>query len=486
MRQFFTESLILAVVGGVLSIAVAAALGALMVNLIPEYEGNSLSFAPDSRSLLGSALVTLLTALLFGLYPALRAPRIDASPALKEGSGSGGTVSHARWLPARLLVLFQVALGVLLASAAIVYTSHLNELVNRDTGFERRKVVLFDIRPGEIGYTGQRLKQFYLELEDRLAALPGVEAAGVALNRPMTGGGSISEIKKPGSESEIHTALHQVNAPFLAALGVPIVAGRGLTQQEVRTGAKVMVINEDVAKALGLAAPVGAMVEFDDSQYTVVGVARRARYARMDEEQPEVIYVPFVYSKQAATVVVRTSIAPEAALSAIRGVVTSMDPNLPMVDVFTMEQQISHLLQRERLFAWVCGSFGVLALVLCVVGLYGLMSHMTARRTPEMGIRMALGASRSDVLSQVLREGMTLALSGLALGVPLAVWATRIAKVQGLLPEGPLPYEKLVAALGILTVSAIVAVLGPAIRASGVDPMRALRRGCENSQRTGL
>ena len=195
----------------------------------------------------------------------------------------------------------------------------------------------------------------------------------------------------------------------------------------------------------------------------------------MSRQQSRIL--PSITHGNHAAVIVRTSIPPIAALAAIRKTIKELDGNLPLVEVFTMEEQISRTLQRERLFAWLCGSFGVLALVLCVVGLYGLMSHMTARRTPEMGIRMALGASRSDVLSQVLGEGMKLALTGLLLGVPLAVWASRVAKAQELLPEGPLPYEKLVAAAGILTVSALVAVLGPAIRASGVDPMRALRQG---------
>jgi predicted permease len=421
--------------------------------------------------------VTLLTVILFGLYPSWRASRVDSASAIKEGSGSARTASRGRWLPARLLVLFQVVLGVLLLTSAIVFTTNLSALVNRDTGFERGHALLFDVRPGEIGYSGDRLKQFYVNLENRLNQVPGVRSAAVARTRPIRGGGYNSIVRVPGQSTEARTGVHHVSPQFFAALGIPLLAGRGLTDQEVRTGAKVMVISEDVAKQLEISSPLGTRLMEGTTGYTVIGVGRHARYAHMDDEPSAIVYVPFDYTRPSATVIVRTAIPPMTALSAVRNAVYELDPSLPLRDVYTMEQQISRTLQRERLFAWLCGSFGVLALVLCAVGLYGLMSHMTARRIPEMGIRMALGASRAIVLRQVLREGMKLATAGLVLGAPLALYAIRIAGVQELLPEGPMPYEKLGAALGILMVSAIVAVLGPAIRAASVDPMLALRRG---------
>src|SRR5262249_35885384 len=160
---------------------------------------------------------------------------------------------------------------------------------------------------------------------------------------------------------------------------------------------------------------------------------------------------------------------PLAVLGAVRNVVKEIDRDIPMVDIFTMEEQISRTLQRERLFAWLCGSFGVLALVLCAVGIYGLMSHTTARRTPEIVIRLALGASRGNVWGQVVREGMMLALAGLAAGVPLALYVADFAQKQRFLPEGELPQWTLAVAIGVLAVSALLAVTGPAVRASSVD-----------------
>lgn len=477
VRQFFTESLMLAGMGGVLSIGVAMLMGTVMLTIMPPGTGGlALSNTPDFRSLAGTAAVALLTAILFGLYPAWRTARVDVGPALKEGSGSGGTVSRRRWLPAKILVLVQVSLGVLLVTSALIFTGHLAEVINRETGFERGNVILFEIRPGELGYEGDRRKQFYMDLERRLEAVPGVELVGLSRTRPMRGGGYWDEIRLPGQEKGVGSALHHASPGFLAALGVPLLSGRNLTPQESVSNTKVAVLSEDAVRRLQLTSPLGAQIHISDATYTVIGVARQSRYAHMTE-MPLVTYVPFDYVRSDSAVVIRTSVPPMAALAGVKNAVKEVDPNIPMVDVFTMEEQISRTLQRERLFAWLCGMFGVLALVLCAVGLYGLMSHTTARRTPEIGIRIALGASRGNVLGQVIREGMALAVAGFAIGVPLALYVSSIAQKQRFLPEGELPQWTLAAAIGVLAVSALAAVAGPAMRASAVDPMRALRRG---------
>ncbi|MBL8230831.1 MAG: ABC transporter permease [Bryobacterales bacterium] len=476
LRQFFTESLMLALMGGALSLGVAAGVGTLMVNLMPGSDGMSLPNELTLRSVAGTVLVTMLTALLFGLYPAWRASRLDASPALKEGSGSGGTVSRARWLPAKTLVAAQVSLGVLLVTSAILYTGHLSDLVNRDTGFERDNILLFDVRPGEMGYKKEKLKQFYLELEDRLSTLQGIASVGICITRPMLGGGYWDDLQKPGDTRWVSSAVHHGNPEFLTAMGVEVLAGRMLTAQEARSDAKVILLSEDLAKQLDLVNPLGRRVKMSNETYEVIGITKSARYSHMNR-QPPIAYAPFAYDRDAVTIVLRTTQSPRVMLSAARQAVRELSPDLPLVDVFTMEQQISRVLQRERLFAWLCGSFGVLALVLCVVGLYGLMSHTTARRTPEIGIRIALGASSRVVLRQVVGEGMKLACAGLLLGVPAALYVSHIAQKQKLLPDGEMPYWTLAAAIAVLTVSALAAVVGPAWRASTVDPMQALRRG---------
>lgn len=464
MRQFFTESLLLAGIGGALSIGVAAGLSALMVSLVPGAEGLRLSPETDPRALLGAGAVTLATALLFGLYPAWRTARVGTAPALKEGV----TLSRARWTPARLLVTAQVAFGVLLVAAAVVFTSRLNELAGKDAGFERGHVLLFELRPGEVGYKGDRLRQFWVALEERLGTVGGVEKVGIAMTRPMRGGGYWNEVKH--GTKEVGAAVHHGTPEFMASLGVPLLAGRVARPEEK----DVVVLAENLARELGVG--MGSAVTMGKEQYTVIGIARTAQYSDLQEAH-RVAYLPFPYEQAAGTVVLRTTVAPMAVLGAARETVGALDKAIPLVDVYTMEQQISRTLQRERLFAWLCGSFGVLALVLCAVGLYGLMSHTTARRTGEIGIRMALGATRGDVLGQVLFEGMGLAVAGLVIGTPLALYAARVAAAQKLLPEGEMPVWTLAWAIGVLALAAVLAVLAPAVRASSVEPMTALRRG---------
>ncbi len=447
LRQFFTESLLLAAIGGAISVPVATTIIAMMSRLIPG--GGSelmLSAMPDLRSLAGTAVVTLLAALLFGLYPAWRAVRIDAGPALKEVTGSSAAHIRSRWAPARILVLFQVSLGVVLVTAAVLFTGTLWEIVHRNTGFERGNILLFDVRPGEIGYRDDRLKQFYTSLEQRLGEVPGVEAAGLSRTRPMLGGGYWNGVQGPGRIRKVQSAIHHVSTHFMDTMGVPVVAGRMLTRQEIESGAMVAVISQDVAKQLQLSSPLGTRISMgqrgSEGTFEVVGVARAARYSDM-ERTPPVVYIPFNYEQPSATVVIRAAVPPLGLLPAVQIAVKDLSSELPLVDVYTMEQQISRTLQRERLFAWLCGSFGVLALVLCMVGLYGLMSHTTARRTHEIGIRMAMGATRGGIILQSLRGGLGLAAGGLILGVPPAIYAMRLAEQQEMIPNGPFPYARL-------------------------------------------
>jgi ABC-type antimicrobial peptide transport system permease subunit len=360
--------------------------------------------------------------------------------------------------------------------AAIVYTGNLAEILSRDAGFERANTLLFDLRPGELGYEGERLQVFYRNAEEALRGIPGVVQVGISRTRPMLGGGFHDRVHTPGNERGTQTAVDHATSGFLAALGIPLIAGRGFTPQEVRDGSRVAVISETLAKELDLSSPLGARIVRGDGQWGVIGIARNAGYSRLTHPMP-VLYVPFPNDIRSATVVLRTSANPLAMVAAAREAVRSIDGSVPLIDVFTMEQQISRTLQRERMFAWLCGSFGVLALVLCVVGLYGLMSHATARRIPEIGIRMALGASAREVMRQVVGEGMRLAFTGMLLGIPLAIYAAKLAQRQNMLSAGPLPYWTLTATLTILIVSALIATIGPALRAACVDPMRALRQG---------
>ncbi len=473
IRQFFIESALLAGFGGLLSLAVTYATANFAITLMP---GNlRLDFLVDTRMMLATFAVTAFTALAFGLYPAWRAAQMDAAPALKEGSENVGGVRHNRVAPGRLLVLAQVALGVVLVAAGAAFTAHLRKIVASNTGFERTRLLMFDLRPGESGYQGARLRQFYMQLEQRLREVRGVEAVGLARIRPMKGGGYWDDVQIPGEAKRIGTAVNFISAGFLEALGVPIIAGRGITEQDVRAQAAVVVVSEDFGNELGRS-PLGLMFKMDGKSMEIVGVAARARYSRLTE-QPNVLYLPNSLNQDTITALLRTAVPPMQVMRGVREAVENLDANLPVVSAVSMEGQIAATLRRERLFAWLCGAFGVLALLLCMIGLYGVMSYATSRRRQEIGIRIALGASPGNVLRHVVSEALGVALAGCVLGCPIAWWAAQRYVDYKKLGMEPLDPAILVWASAALAGSAFLAVLGPALRAATTDPMRALRDG---------
>jgi predicted permease len=473
--QLFTESVLLALLGGLASIPVGWAAANFAVRLMP---GDlRLNFDPDFRMGLATLGVAVLASMVFGLYPAFRASNIDTIPALKEGSGSVGTAirkGRLGWPAGKVLVFAQVALGVLLVSAAGAFNLHLRKILSNDSGFERTRLLLFELRPGQSGYQAERLRQFHLDLEARLRDVPGVQHAGLARIRPMRGGGYSDRIEfKDAENKKVDTSVNFVTESYLDALGVPIVAGRGLTGTDIRSRAAVAVVSEDFAKELGRS-PLGLHFEMDSRKLEVVGIAKMARYSRLTT-QPKVLYLPISLKDDTVTAILRTALPPGQVLAGVRKAVTDLDPNLPMVQTVTMEEQIASTLRRERLFAWLCGAFGVLALVLCAVGLYGVMSYSTTRRKQEVGIRMALGASPSNVLRMVVREGMSVAFAGILVGVPTTWWAASKFidyKRLGMAPPEPSVWG---IAIGVLLTAALVAILAPALRAAAVDPLRALR-----------
>jgi predicted permease len=477
MRQFLTESLLLAAIGGALGLGVALALGSIIGGVfLQDLPADSLIPSFNADLLAIAAAVTLITGLLFGVYPAWKVSHVSAAPALKEGAGSAGTLSRRRLAPARILVFAQVALSVILLTAAIVFTSHVHGILSSSAGFERAHTLLFDLRPGEIGYKGERLAAFYREVEERLRTVPGVAEVGLSRIRPMHGGGRTAPVSSPETDKQVGSAIQNSTAGFPAALGVRLAAGRFFTAEEVRRGQRVALVSEQLARELNLASPLGARIRYEAADWEVVGVVRDASYANLKEARP-VAYLPLAPGADSLTVLLRTHADPLSFVGAAREAVHSIERRAPLVDVYTMEQQISLVLQRERMVAWLCGAFAALALVLCAVGLYGLMSHVAARRTTEIGIRMALGASGGAVMREVIGDGMRLVVAGVTLGAPLALYVATLAQKQNFLPKAPLPYWTLAAAIGVLLASALAAVFGPALRAASVDPMRTLREG---------
>lgn len=475
-RQLFTESSMLAAMGAALSLLFAHATAGAIATLAPGDFGN-LNVAFDVRLLAITGTVAVIACLTFGLFPAWRATRFDAKGSLREGAGSLGTAARSRWTAGRLLVVSQVAFSVLLVASAAVFVRNLQQILRADPGFHRSNLMLFDIKPGQSGYREEKLKAFYRELTSRLSALPGVTDVGLTGIRPMTGGGHWENLFSSGKLLVANVGVNDVTPGFFAAMRLAVVAGRPFAPTDLNTQSRVAIVSQDLATRLGPQA-LGSKIQLGDKAegpfYDVVGIAAQASYARLTEKLG-IVYVPSKCDNDTMTAIFRSTLPPAALLPQVRQAVASLDRNLPLVEPRSMEEQIGTTLKRERLFAFLCGGFGVLALVLSAVGLYGVLSYSATRRQREIGVRMALGATRGNVVSMVLSEGLWLAGCGLLLGAPLVYWLSQYVTKE-LHEMTPLDPTALGAGALTLAAASFAAALLPALRASGIDPMQALRR----------
>jgi predicted permease len=480
MRQFLTESALIALAGGVASIAVAYTTANLLGQFVGGSDSVPISVPIDYRILLLVAATTAVALLIFGVFPAWQGTRQLDFSWLKLGSGSIGDGRRQGWTSGRTLVITQMALSVVMVMAAVIFTRNLRTIETANPGFDRRNLVLFDVRPGTSGYDKARLPQFYFDLEQRLASTPGVAAVGLAWTRPMNVGGWWEDLRLNGHNETNNVSMNGVTPSYLPLYVSRLIAGRNITWADIRSGTKVAVISEDFALKLGGQAALGQTLYPADGPpgekpagYEIVGIAPAFAATSM-KERPYAVWVPFSKDSPDATVVIRTSQSPHNALPEIRRTMSEIDRNLPMVDVVTMEEQIAKILQRERMFATLCNGFGILAIALSVVGLYGVMAYNTSRRRGEIGLRLALGALPRNILSMVMREGLALALAGIVLGMPI-VWLGAKYAEKELFQMKVFEPVSIVAALAILLAAAVVAVGAPAARASAIQPSETLR-----------
>jgi predicted permease len=374
-----------------------------------------------------------------------------------------------------------MALSVILVMTAVLFTRNLAAIESSDPGFDHRNLILFDMRPGTSGYDKPRLAQFYFQLEQRLKSTPGVSEAGLASVRPMNIGGWWETVRIAGQANRYDVSVNGVTPNYLPLYASRMVAGRNFNRADLAGPPRVAIVSEALARKIGGNGVVGRRVAMLDGppgaeppEYEIVGIAPVIA-ATSIKDRPYVLWLPFPGDAPQATVVLRTSQSPQAVLPAIRQAVREMDRNLPMVDTITMEEQISKGLQRERMFATLCSGFGILALVLSVVGLYGVISYRTSRRRGEIGVRLALGARPGDVVSLIVREGLGMAILGIVLGVPF-LWLGGKYVEKELTNMKPLDPISLVVGVGVLFLAALVAVGLPALRASTLDPARTLRQ----------
>jgi predicted permease len=473
IQQLLTESLLLASMGGTLGILV----GQWGQQLLPGVLGQAVPL--DWRVLAFVLGVTTLTGIAFGIAPALRATGVNVSAALKENSHSV-TGSHS--ILSKGLLVVQVAISLVLLMGAGLFLRTLHNLRQVDVGFNPHNVLLFRLSPQLNRYDENRQAALYDQVLDRLAAVPGVRA--VSLSNPALLAGSVSSTSifvhgRTYAPDESHDINRVVISPaFFKTMEIPLLHGRALTPRDADGSPRVVVINEAaVRNSFGNQSPIGqrfgSSVE-DSGRLEVVGVVRDARYNSLREAAPPTMYVPYKQSVPGSVAVeVRTGGDPLSAIPAVRDAIRQVDPNLPMIDVSTQIEQVEGRFLPEKIFAQAYAWFGGLAVLLASIGLFGLMSYSVVRRTHEIGIRMALGAQRMDVLRLVMGESMTVVVVGIIIGTAAAVAASSLVTslLFGLAPTDAV--TMVLATVLMLAVSAIAGYL-PARRAARVDPMVAL------------
>ncbi len=485
VRQFLMESLLLAAMGGALALAFAWWGSAALVRMI--FEGESpvpLDVAPDWRVFVFAAGVSPATGVLFGVVPALKGTRFDPGRAMREGALH--FTRSSRTLD-RVLVAVQVALSVVLVTGAGLFARTLQNYWNVEVGYQRDNVLMFSVDAKLAGYPKRRHAPLYREILDKAGALPGIQAASVSIVRPVDDQyylvdrvDSVDDRTLPDREA-IHVAWNGIGPGFFATLGTPLLLGREFDARDDQATRKVVIVNESFARqALPGVNPIGHRV----SGAQIVGVVKDSRYAGLRQPSRAVMYWPLFQlgpGRDPADWVGVGSVSFEVRYRAgasvvddVRRMVRSIDRNLPVFRVNTLRAQTEDSLLRERLLATLSTFFGALALLLACLGLYGLMACAVARRTGEIGIRMALGAGRERILWLVLRETLALALAGIAAGIPLALWMARYSKTLlfGVAATDP---ATLVFSAALLVGIAIAAGWLPARRAARIEPMAALK-----------
>ena len=489
LRQVLTESLMLAAIGGSVGLLLGflgrTALPKLLLNSW-EREGMHVPF--DWRVFSFTAGVTLVTGVLFGIAPAWSATRAEIGTAIKDG-GKASTKQRKGW-SGRTMVAFQVALSTLLVAGAGLFLRTLINLNAIDVGFRADGLVLFDLNPPSKQYPAPKDVALHARIEQALRGVPSVE--GITLTDIPLLANSQSEsdfnvegapeTKEPHGEGSgaMETTVGQ---DFLSVMGIPIVAGRVFTQQDAEAPQRLSIVNQAlVRKYFPNQNPIGRRFSMDDSKtkdrswLEIIGVSADTRYSNLQQEPPPLHFDLYRQSKDigGVTYIVRTRMKPDAIVPSLRAVVQGIDRDLPLMDVRTQRQQIDATIVQERVFASLTAAFGILALALACVGIYGIMAYAVSQRTNEIGIRLALGARRRQVRGMVLKEAGWLAAVGVVVGVAVALLLGQLMKsmLYGLQPSDP---ASLVGAAVLLLGVALLAGWVPAMRASRVEPMEALR-----------
>ncbi|HET6975503.1 MAG TPA: ABC transporter permease [Pyrinomonadaceae bacterium] len=484
IRQLLTESVLLAMIGGVCGVLLAQWGVSVLVNLVAK--DAPLDTHPDIKVLAFTALVSVVAGLLFGLIPALQASKTNLSASMKEKNRMRGGFMRLNLSSA--MVVAQVGLSMVLLTGAGLFGRSLVKLQEEQVGFDRNNVLLVGIDPRLAGYKPAELAALYQQLTDQLSSIPQVSSVSMATYAPMSGSRRSSSLKLPGytpRPGEDLVVQDMLTGPkYAETLGIPLLRGREISIRDTASAPRVAVVNSAFAEHYFKDQnPIGRQFSFDDetdngAPLEIIGVIGDIKDDDARGQTEPTVYRPILQvqdqSAYSATIFIRTQSDPSTLTGQVRQTINQADDKLPMFGVTTLHEQLYSSLSTDRLIAQLVSFFGALALILACIGLYGVMAHGVARRTNEIGIRMALGARGSNIAWMILRETLYLVLAGLLIGVPAALVGARLIATQlfGLSPTDPLT---LIGASLVLTIVALLAGYLPARRASRVNPLRALR-----------
>jgi predicted permease len=487
VKQLLTESLLLSVAGGAAGIALAAWTLSALVGAIPQSEGISgLEARLDYRVLAFAIALTIVTGILFGLTPALRASRADLQSTLKDqGANVSGGKSNVRLR--KWLLVSQVALTVVLLAAAGFFTKSLLNLKNQDLGVRTDHVISFSIAPSLNLYSPQQSSALIDRIREKIAALPGVRSVTVARMSVLAGDSAGSDMSAEGyvpQESEdTHVRENWVSPDHFTTLGIPLLSGRDFQKSDTAASPEVAIVSEGIAKRffggrnpVGLHLGIGPKQNKQNPGTLIVGVVKDSKSMDAHEDVRPTVYLPVTQDPELGTVTfyTRTGQEPESLAKPLREAVAAFDSNLPVFGVKTLAAQVEDTEFDDRLLTVFAAGLGFLASLLAAIGLYGVMAYVVARRTREIGIRMALGATRENVGWLILREVVRMSALGLAIGLPLAYGIGRLVESQLFGVKASDPFVFAFSAAALATVAMLAGWL-PSRKAASVDPMVALR-----------
>ena len=485
ISQLLVESLILSFTGGIVGIILSVWVDRTLIGFLPTGSTPlTISSMPDARILLFTVGVTLATGLLFGLVPALQATRPQLAGTLKDQAGAvvgGGSVSVRK-----VLVIAQVTLSLILLIAAGLFLRSLSNLKDLDPGFRTKNLMSFNVDAPLNGYKPERSRQFYKQLYDAMNSLPGVQSASLAVMAVLQDNEWDSTVTVEGYSAKagewVDPHMNFVSPGYFKTMDVPVLMGRDFDARDDTKSMKVAIVNEKFAKKyLGGVNAIGHHIGMGGdpgtkTDITVIGVVRDTKYEGMREEMPIELFRPyrqmeFVLGMNAY---VRTDHDPQELFDTLRRKVQDIDSHVPVTDMRTLEKQMEISLVTERLVASLSTAFALLATLLAGIGLYGVMAYTVARRTREIGIRMALGAFSGNVIWLVMREVLLLLAVGMLIGLPIAWGLSRLIQAQ---LYGMTPNDPVTVALAIIGIACVAVMAGffPARKATRIDPMRALR-----------